>query len=558
LQKLFLQVSTKQIFGERIVGKGYDVLLDQVKPLDIFDLEEDYIEMDFKIPKGFSLSRINQKETFVYRFEDKVSFAKERLYNLGLNYVDPQKLNLKARAGFSMGANQSCQSSNFECSYLHESRPWKLSISNLDKLQLNKGFIKDVTSDTFPAEYVDESDPTKHKEMIEFFEGFFSKWGHYLVTSAFVGGSVELKTSSVDTNNTGSDSSSINVGLEVGFKMLSLGPDFTSSAKSDGNLGMHFLSIKLSWNGGNPQFQVSNLDLASPEKWKSWEESLNDRPSVLTTSLQLIPISKIVALIDEEKGKVCQKVMSDLIGKKQPPASTELKNLANEQVAENRKQAEAAAKPDALGCFPGTAMVIIKNSIIPKLVLELSIGDEVLCMDPNSKKEIFSKVYMIGHRSEDTKTYFLKISCQNGTNVTLSSKHLIFVYNSFEVKQADQVEIGDLLVTRNQSDPHQEIQPAKVVKIEEIILNGFYAPFTLCGNMIVDGFLASCYANVNDFSLPLLGKMSAQGVAHLATAPLRIAYLFGSRDVLKIQKDQEMPKCIETMHKIGRKMKIAF
>jgi hypothetical protein len=248
--------------------------------------------------------------------------------------------------------------------------------------------------------------------------------------------------------------------------------------------------------------------------------------------------------------------MNVLIGKKTKPATTELEKVANEQLAKTRKEAAAAATPDPKKCFPGNAMVIIKNSVHPKMVYELSIGDEVLCMDPRTKKKIFSKVYMFGHRNEDTKTTFLKISCDNGTNVTLSPKHLIFVTNSFKVKQADQVEIGDYLVARNQSDPHKDVQPAKVVQIEEVILNGFYAPFTLCGNMIVDGFLASCYANVNDVTLPVIGKMSAQDVAHFGTAPLRVAYLLGSRDVLKIQEDQEMPKCIEMMHEIGRKMKI--
>jgi hypothetical protein len=595
--KLFFQVSSKQIFGDRPVGKGYDVLSDRVKTFDIFDLEEDYSENGFKIPKGFCLSRIDEKETFEDHFENKTSFAQERLNHLGLGDVNPKLLNLKARAGFSIGGQQTGKASKSENSYCFESRPWKMSISNLDKLHLNKGFRKDVTSDTFPSKYI-ESGTKKQKDMTEFFKGFFSKWGHYIITMAYIGGSVELQTSSVDSNNKGSNTSSIDVGLEIGFKMLSLGPDFTSSAKSDGNLGMHFSSIKLNWNGGDPQFQVSNLDLASPEKWKSWEESLNDRPSFLTTSLQLLPISKIVALIDEEKGKVCQKVMSDLIGKKQPPPSTSYRyvppapspapapvyapatapvhapapapapaTIYNQAMGKpkdpeppkTRQEAAAAAVTlEPKKCFPGTAEVIIRNSIHSKLVSELSIGDEVLCMDPRTKKKIFSKVYMFGHRNEDTKSTFLKISCDNGTNVTLSPKHLIFVTNNFKAKQADQVEIGDHLVTRNQPDFHPEVQPAKVVKIEEVILNGFYAPFTLCGNMIVDGFLASCYANVNEVTLPLIGKMSAQDVAHFATAPLRIAYLLGSRDVLKIQEDQEMPKCIETMHKIGRKMKIAF
>jgi hypothetical protein len=398
--------------------------------------------------------------------------------------------------------------------------------------------------------------------MLEFFQAFFNTWGHYIVISAFVGGSVELKSSSVDSNNKASNTSNINVGLEIAFNMLSLGPDCASSSTSGGDVGTRFSSTKLNWDGGDPQFQVLKLDDASAEKWKSWEKSLNDCPSILTTSLQLLPISKIVALVDKEEGKVCQRVMNDLIGKTttpvSAPVSTSLALVANEQEAKTRQQAAAAAKPNASGCFPGTATVITKNSFYPKLVSELSIGDEVLCMDPKTKKEIFSKVYMFGHRREDTQTSFLKISCDNGKSVTLSPKHLIFVNKNFKAKQADQIEVGDYLVTRNQSDPHQEIQPAKVVKIEEVVLDGFFAPFTLCGNMVVDGFLASCYANVNEVSLPLLGKMSAQDVAHLATAPLRIAYLVGSRDILKIQGDQEMPKCIETMHKIGRKMKIAF
>jgi hypothetical protein len=561
MEKLFLQVSIQHTFGDQPVGKGYDVCSDQVKTLDIFSLEETHEEMGFKIPKGFCLSKVNQKETFEYTFEDKVSLAQQRLTNLGIaGGVDPNLLNLKARAGFSMGGKQSGQSAKSEYSYFYESRPFKMSIANLDQLKLSAGFRQDVASDTFPSEYIDESDTTKYKEMTEFFKQFFSKWGHYIVISAFVGGSVELKTSSVDTNNKGSSSSDLSVGLAFGFKKLSLGANVASSSSSDGNLGTCFSSIKLNWDGGDPQFQASNLDVASPEKWKSWEESLNSCPSILTTSLQLLPISDAITKIDSKKGSVCQRIMNNLIGIKTSPTPTPtvLKEVAEKQHVQTRKEAADEAKPDSSSCFPGTAMVITKNSIYPKMVYQLSIGDEVLCMDPETKKEIFSKVYMFGHQNEETKTSFLKISCDNVTNITLSPKHLIFVNNSFKVKPADQVEIGDYLVTRNQSDPRQEVQPAKVVKIEEVILDGFYAPFTLCGNMIVDGFLASCYANVNDVTLPLLGKMSAQDVAHLGTAPLRMAYLLGSRDVLKLQEDQEMPKCIETMHKIGRKMKIAF
>ena len=268
--------------------------------------------------------------------------------------------------------------------------------------------------------------------------------------------------------------------------------------------------------------------------------------------------------MQKKKRTVCQKVMNDLIGKKKPKVGlnepTKLAERAQEQCAETRQQAAELAKPEATGCFPSIALVVVKNLPHPKKISDLAVGDEILCMDPKTKKEIFSKVYMFGHRNEETKTLFLKISCDNGSCVTLSPKHLIYFNrnNIFKVKHADQVEVGDYLVTRNHIDLHQEIQPSKVAKIEEVILDGFYAPFTLCGNMIVDGCLASCYANVHDVTVPLLGKLSAQDIAHLATAPLRAGYLLGSKDILEIREDEEMPACIKKMHKIGKKIHFAF
>ena len=97
------------------MGKGYDVLSDQVKTLDIFESGKTYTEMGFKVPEGFSLSRVNQKETFENHFEDTASFAQERLNQLGLGgQVDPNLLTLKARAGFSTGFEKIGQSSKIE------------------------------------------------------------------------------------------------------------------------------------------------------------------------------------------------------------------------------------------------------------------------------------------------------------------------------------------------------------------------------------------------------------------------------------------------------------
>ena len=333
------------------MGKGYDVLSDQITTFDIFELGKTRNEMGFEIPEGFRLSRINQKERFEYHFEDVVSFAQERLNQLGLGgQVNPKILTIKARAGFSRSVTKNEKSSNIEKSYFYESRPLKMSIANLDKLTHNAGFRKEIESRSFPSEYV-ESDLKKRDEMLQFFKGFFNKWGHYIVTSAFVGGSVELKSSCIDSNSQASSTSGSNFGLGLGFYKLSSGIDYTSDSSSARNLGVSFSSVKLNWDGGDPRFQVSNLDEASAEKWNSWEESLNDCPSVLTTRLQLLPISDIVKLIEEEKGAVCQKVMNELIGKEipklRPNDPTKQKERAVEQLSATRQQAAHFAKPKA-------------------------------------------------------------------------------------------------------------------------------------------------------------------------------------------------------------------
>ncbi len=52
-----------------------------------------------------------------------------------------------------------------------------------------------------------------------------------------------------------------------------------------------------------------------------------------------------------------------------------------------------------------------------------------------------------------------------------------------------------------------------ITEIETVEMKGIYAPFTLSGTFLANGFLVGCYANVDSFSL-----------AHAALAPLRTWY----------------------------------
>ena len=91
-----------------------------------------------------------------------------------------------------------------------------------------------------------------------------------------------------------------------------------------------------------------------------------------------------------------------------------------------------------------------------------------------------------------------------------------------------------------------------VEKIETVYLEGIFAPFTLAGSIVVDGCLASCYASVGS-----LGFMSGHDIAHVATAPLRLAHRLGLGSLLQLSEDSDISQPIELMYKLGKKLRLA-
>ena len=90
-----------------------------------------------------------------------------------------------------------------------------------------------------------------------------------------------------------------------------------------------------------------------------------------------------------------------------------------------------------------------------------------------------------------------------------------------------------------------------VEKVESVSLEGFFAPITLAGNLIVDDCLASCYASIED-----LGFVSGHDVAHAAMAPLRLAHRLGFGNILQISGNSEMPNIVDLMYKLGKRIKL--
>ena len=78
--------------------------------------------------------------------------------------------------------------------------------------------------------------------------------------------------------------------------------------------------------------------------------------------------------------------------------------------------------------------------------------------------------------------------------ITLSGSHVIFrssISGALESVYASQLVVGDKLVRKME----EVLVEDEVLVEEEVVDSGYWAPLTEEGTLLVDGFLASCYAS---------------------------------------------------------------
>ncbi|KAK6186136.1 hypothetical protein SNE40_008233 [Patella caerulea] len=136
-------------------------------------------------------------------------------------------------------------------------------------------------------------------------------------------------------------------------------------------------------------------------------------------------------------------------------------------------------------------------------------GDEVLVIHEDGTLG-YSEIWCLAHKNPDKETTFLEIRTES-RQVQISPKHFIVLGkgDTTDMVMANQVKAGDLLVVCDE-DGHIGREP--VLSIEEIDGKGIYNPFTKEGTLLVNGILASCYAEFKP------------AIAHKVLAPFRAIY----------------------------------
>ncbi|UJR24644.1 hypothetical protein I4U23_006018 [Adineta vaga] len=151
----------------------------------------------------------------------------------------------------------------------------------------------------------------------------------------------------------------------------------------------------------------------------------------------------------------------------------------------------------SVSCFSGSSQLTLHDGT-HKSLAQIHIGDQVLVDQHHTFEPISSFI----HSKQDGIFSFLAIQVKSTksnrtSTIHVSPNHLIFDYDSGKALFAGKFHIGDRL----QFIDENELVPAEIIDIRLTKQEGYYAPLTASGKIVVDGIVASNYATVSNHEL---------------------------------------------------------
>ncbi|XP_028413767.1 uncharacterized protein LOC114536612 [Dendronephthya gigantea] len=335
-QKFGIKNEKNSCIPAELVGRGYNILLDNTVSSDIFEFSAvNETKYGFNIPSCAQIIKVNETQEFQRKFQSDELFVENRLKNLGVSLDIAQSM-LKMAPNFRASANQKENGSNKSTKTtnisLTEHRIVKIVIGNFESQEISftNNFVSAVGK--LPDQYTDD------EKCREAFMNFFNRFGHFVVTSAYVGGAVEEKTctegfeASKKIDNSVEGAVGADLSGACGAKVDSKSQISTESVKK-----IILDATETRWYGGRRDLH-SKSTLLSEDKFLEWKLSLSKEPVMLATEMNLENISSVVAIIDEKKGEVCHQALRNLFDDKdlQPVRGEKEKS----QLEERKKKEE--------------------------------------------------------------------------------------------------------------------------------------------------------------------------------------------------------------------------
>ena len=177
------------------------------------------------------------------------------------------------------------------------------------------------------------------------------------------------------------------------------------------------------------------------------------------------------------------------------------------------------------GCFPSDTTVNTTNG--DKKILDLNIGDQVLTINGYTGNLEYSEIYMIGHKLKDILAEFITLYTNND-NFTISATHghLVYVCGDIDCNWNNAIlkKFGKVKVNKDYIFDY-DMNKYLVVRKEIETMKGFYNPFTLNGNIIVNNMISSCHTQwILDEFFDEKYESYLPGLYQVLFAPIRWIY----------------------------------
>ena len=528
------------------LGCGFNLITNKTTTQRILEYKLRDAKHGVWVPEPASFQLVNETEKLMCKFESAEDFVKSRLRRWGIS--------------FSVDANNKLlleSTSNEDTSkgvywFVIEHRIFKTFLPDLSKIALTDHFKNDV--DHLPKSFKDNTAR---------FERFFNKWGHFFISEAYGGGSLEFKKQS--TNHVPETETE----QEVFSGMCNFLNQLISIVENRQDLDMEYeqnlselfpesLNLsKFEFSGGDSSLHNKNT-VCDLKKLKKWVWSLCEKPTMLRTEMNLTPISDLVDRVDREKGDACHEALENILwGLPRPRATAEEEKeqkvteaaTRDEEVANSRKNDDSTKS-----CFPGDALVVRLSTGMEENVPmhKLKIGDLVKAFSVQTNKILFSPVLLFAHYEPKRYTKFREIHLTDGNQLTISENHLIFSKKEMESQLAANLLPGDVLFLGSEQRSNGVI----ICKIYDVIKEGYFCPITEEGTIIVNNIRCSCYASCKSF----LG-IDAHRFAHSWLFPIRVNTANDKKPPRRNRETDGIPNMhpyIQILEKISRTLPFRF
>jgi hypothetical protein len=163
-------------------------------------------------------------------------------------------------------------------------------------------------------------------------------------------------------------------------------------------------------------------------------------------------------------------------------------------------------------CFAADSLVTLTDGQ-SKRIIELESGDTILAYDDKTKKITSTQVLAMLDSQPHQYALFKQLTTVSGRQLSLTSSHLLST-DIHGYVMAKNIHVGMNIYVMNDNGL---LTTETVSNVTDVVKQGYVAPLTEQGTLIVNNVAASCYAAINNHHL-----------AHAALAPMRWWYgLFG-------------------------------